>query len=69
MIHKDVYKKFEEYFPSYASKSDVWFPAGKNRIRIRMKNKKEYVFQYDGENNMEFKTINRFIDEMKGENK
>ncbi len=41
MTHNEVYKRFELYFPQYAGadKVDVWFPNGKNSIRIRQKNK------------------------------
>ena len=69
MTHKDVFKQFGVLFPGYLRESDVWFPAGKNTIRVRMKNKREFIFQYDGQNNMRFETLDSFIDRMKGENK
>lgn len=69
MIHKHIFKKFEEYFPAYANDSEAWFPAGKNTIRIRLKNKREFIFQYDGPNDMRFETMEFFVERMKGENK
>lgn len=69
MTHKDIFKRFTEYFPSYSKEADVWFPAGKNTIRVRLKNKREFIFQYDGPNDMRFETIDLFVERMKGEKK
>ena len=51
MSHKEVYKRFELYFPYYAGdKVEAWFPNGKGSIRIRQKNKKLRLFgtPFDG---------------------
>lgn len=69
MIHKDVFKQFEMLFPKYAKKTELWFPAGKNTIRVRLTDKREFVFRYDGMNNMQFETIHSFVEKTKGENK
>lgn len=69
MVHKEVYKQFETHFPNYAKEVDVWFPSGKNTIRVRLKNRREFIFTYEGVNNMRFETLNGFIEKMKGEKK
>ena len=39
MSHSEVMKWFEYYFPDYAGERiDVFFPNGRNSIRIRQKN-------------------------------
>lgn len=51
MIHRDIYKLFELYFPNYAgNKVDTWFPNGKNSIRIRQTNHQEFIFTYNSKN-------------------
>lgn len=38
MGHSEVMKWFENYFPDYSGdRIDVWFPNGRNSIRIRQK--------------------------------
>lgn len=70
MGHTEVFKKFKVYFPSYANQSEVWFPCGRNAVRIRLKSKFELVFTYKNDQNWSLETINVFIDRtMKGEQK
>lgn len=67
MAHNEVYKWFELYFPQYAGtdKIEVWFPNGKNSVRIRQRNKQEFIFTYMGPNEWRFETINSFLNTMK----
>lgn len=47
MGHSEVMKWFENYFPDYSGdRIDVWFPNGRNSIRIRQKNGQEFIFTY-----------------------
>lgn len=67
MTHKEVHEWFELYFPAYARENvDVWFPNGKNCIRIRLRNRQEFVFTYDGKNDWKFETMQSFLKTMKG---
>lgn len=67
MIHKDVYKFFKMYFPSYTDNNvDVWFPNGKDSIRVREKNGFEFIFTYHDKNNWKLETINSFLKNMNG---
>lgn len=62
MSHKDVYAKFELYFPEYAGdKTEIWFPNGKNSIRVRQTNKQEFIFTFHGEVDWKFETIKSFF--------
>lgn len=67
MSHSDVYKWFELYFPDYAGdKVDAWFQNGKNSIRIRQKNRQEFVFTFHDKNNWNFETIDNFVSRLRG---
>lgn len=67
MSHSDVHKWFELYFPDYAGdKVDTWFQNGKNSIRIRLKNRQEFVFTMHGKNNWKFETLESFMDGLRG---
>lgn len=52
MSHSEVMKWFEYYFPDYAGERiDVFFPNGRNSIRIRQKNGQEFIFTYHSQKN------------------
>lgn len=62
MVHEEVYKWFELYFPLYAGGNvEVWFPNGKNSVRIRQKNGQEFIFSYNGKDDWKFETRKSFI--------
>lgn len=74
MTHNDVYKKFASFFPDYASDVDLWFPNGKNSVRIRSKGRAEfvkglpeYVFTYNGDFEWSFETIKNHLSRTKNE--
>ena len=47
MGHKELYKLFIEHHPQWAGDVALWFPNGKNSIRVRLNNRREYVCVYD----------------------
>ena len=61
MTHKYIYDRFAKYFPNYSSETDIWFPNGKNTIRVRLFDKREFIFRYDGENIIRFETVTSFL--------
>ena len=69
MIHKDVYTMFEAYFPEVAAKVDVWFPNGKDSVRVRLTSKREFIFSYINDNHWSFETIDSFLEKLKGDKK
>lgn len=44
MVHQNVYKQFELYFPNYYKHVEVWFPNGGNSIRVAFDNDMSGVF-------------------------
>lgn len=62
MAHSDILKIFERMFPNYAGvKINVWFPNGRNSIRVRHHNKREYVFTFNGPSDWKLETIESFL--------
>lgn len=70
MAHSDVFKWFELYFPQYSGeKVAVWFPNGRNSVRIRQTNGEEFIFTYGGKDDWKFETVKSFLKATKGEKK
>lgn len=67
MSQKEVYDKFKRIFPQFAENSKMWFPNGKNSIRIRHKNGNDFIFTYNKETDWRFETVEAFIKHLKGE--
>lgn len=68
MSHSEIMKWFELYFPDYAgSRIDLWFPNGRNSIRIRQKNGQEFIFTYHNRKNWKFETVDSFLNERRKE--
>ncbi len=67
MTHNEVYKWFELYFPIYAGDNiAVWFPNGKNSVRIRQTNGQEFIFTYNEKQDWCFETRDSFFKRIKG---
>lgn len=66
MIHQEVYKWFELYFPQYAKHVVEWFPNGKNSVRVRQSNRQDFIFTYNGKNDWCFETVESHIRKMRG---
>ena len=47
MGHKELLKSFIEHHPQWAGDVELWFPYGKNSIRVRLSNRREYICTYD----------------------
>lgn len=45
-MHSKIYEIFRIKFPSLSEEAATYFPNGKGRIRIRLKNGKELIFTY-----------------------
>lgn len=66
MGHREILNHLNECLPEFAGdKIGVWFPNGRNSIRIRHHNKREYVFTYINPGEWCFETIDSFMKKMK----
>lgn len=43
MVHSKVFECFQEHLPAFAEKVETYFPNGKNSIRVRQKDGKEFI--------------------------
>lgn len=67
MLQHEIYKLFCDRFPEYCRPDDIWFPNGKNSVRIRQSNGQELVFTYHSRKNWRLETVESFISRLKGE--
>lgn len=62
MVHQRVFELFTLYFPNYSNENaEVWFANGKNSIRVRLKDKRELIFTYSGQDNWKLETMKSFL--------
>ena len=66
MVHSKVFECFQEHLPAFAEKVETYFPNGKNSIRVRQKDGKEFIFSFNGEKTWRFETIDQFLAGLKG---
>lgn len=60
MTHKNVFEVFNKMFPGWRGMSETWYPYGNATIKIRMRNKSEYVFAYFNDRHWKLETIESF---------
>lgn len=64
MRHADIKLLFDRMFDTRFGDVEAWFPNGKNSIRVRMKDRREFVFTYNSKNCWCLGTVDMFIDTM-----
>ena len=66
MAHVDVFKMFESYFSNYAGDNvETWFMNGKNCIRIRLKDKRQFIFTFNDSKDWKLESAERYLKELK----
>lgn len=66
MLHDDVFKQFKKLLPKESKRTIIWFPNGKNSVRIRMVDKfDDFIFTYHNERDWDFEPIDLFIERLK----
>lgn len=71
MTHPEVYRRFKDLFPEFVNQNLVWYPNGRNSIRIRhaiddILLGSDLIFSCDENESWRFETVDSFIDGMKG---
>ena len=62
MSHTDIYGIFAKVFPMFADKVNIYFPNGKNSIRIRLNDvEQDFVFTFVNGREWRFETVDVFI--------
>jgi len=69
MVHSELIKRYQALFKYSVQDIDVWFPNGKDSIRVRSLSKEEYIFTYKNEKTWKLETVNHFIKNMRGNEK
>lgn len=65
MTHNKVFEDFKERLPICINKITEWFPNGKDSIRVRFNNGKDYIYTID-EHGFNFESKEHFIERLKG---
>lgn len=66
MTRRNILDLFVHFFPHFGEKIDLWFPHGKNCIRVRLKSGCELMFAYNGPKDWMVETADSYIKKMKG---
>lgn len=65
MTHDRIFKAFKLYMkPLMDCEFAMWFPNGRNSVRLRKKNGQEFVFTYHSPKDWKFETIDSYIKTM-----
>lgn len=67
MNHHEIVRKFQELFEIADEEIKVWFQNGKNSIRVRDLEQKEFIFTYENDNNWCLESQGHFLNRLKGE--
>lgn len=66
MVHKKVFQIFSKGFPQYKDVIGVWYPNGKNSIRVVKTSGKEMIFTFNSEKDWKLESVDSFVNAMKG---
>jgi hypothetical protein len=64
MLHKTIFERYAKIFTRDVEDVEVWHPNGFGSVRIRFRNKEEYVFSYVNDSNWRYETLDNFIKSM-----
>lgn len=65
MKHTEVLEIFKKTLPDYAKYLKEWFPNGRNEIRVRLLDMRQFIFVYNSEEDWMFETLDRYIAQMR----
>lgn len=65
MTHNDVLEYFKLLFPLTFEQVVIWFPNGRNSIRVRILNNQEFVFTYTSQREWKFETLDEYMKGMR----
>lgn len=65
MAPKDVFKAFLDITRTTEKDIEMWFPNGKDSIRVKFKNRQELIFTYYSKNYWRLETRGAFLTDMK----
>ena len=66
MVAQQTFEVFKKTLPEYGERTVIWFPSGKNGIRVRLDNGCEFIFIYNNSDDWSFETVDCYIKKMKG---
>lgn len=67
MTHKEVLAKLKEICTIEDDETAVWFPNGRNSVRVRSKLYGEFIFTYHSKKKWRLESVESFLDSIKHE--
>lgn len=67
MTHDVILHCFKTCLPHLGKEIIAWFPNGRNSIRVRYNDGRDFIFTFDGEEDWRYETLDSFIRRMKGD--
>lgn len=64
MKHDEIFELFKMHFSNYIGTLEEWFPNGKDSIRVRFADGRDYIYTVS-ENGFSFESKESFIDKLK----
>ena len=64
MTHSDVLYNFKRIFPNLWERIEVWYPNGRNSVRVRFTGWTECTFTYFSPTDWKFETLHSFVKTM-----
>lgn len=61
MSHPDIFNKFSHMFPDKSVDIVIWFPNGRNSIRVRNSWNEEFIFTFNNSKDWMLETANSFL--------
>lgn len=66
MVASQTFETFKTVLPIFGERTTLWFPNGKNGIRIRIDDGNDFIFTYNDKDDWSFETVDHYIKNMKG---
>ena len=60
MTHKEIYDMFQKLHPLYCKEGQIWYPNGRNSIRLPIIQGVEFVFTFHNNRTWSFETIDSY---------
>lgn len=69
MSHPEILNKFYRMFPDRGVDIVIWFPNGRNSIRMRNSWNEEFIFTFNGPKDWRLETVDSFLNQNRKETK
>lgn len=62
MVHKVIFDIYKMLMGDKHTDVETWFPNGKGSIRVRLKDRQEFIFTYKDHKKWSLETVDAFLE-------